>query len=117
MPFFEFLSLAMHPEDEVTRAPDGESGLEQIAKLRPNLVITDLTMPHMTGDRFLQAVAQDAKSVTIPVVLMTARPLSDEQKTAWFTRFPNLRYILQKPFDAATFRRIIDSILIRDLAS
>jgi signal transduction histidine kinase/FixJ family two-component response regulator len=44
---------------EVTEAENGKLGLESIAKLSPDLIITDLIMPVMDGYELLQQLRQD----------------------------------------------------------
>ncbi|HYE62889.1 MAG TPA: sigma-54 dependent transcriptional regulator [Phycisphaerales bacterium] len=54
----------------VVSAPDGAAALETIAKKRPDAVVTDMKMPHMTGIELLEKVRQIDDE--LPVVLMTA---------------------------------------------
>lgn len=50
-------------------ALDGQSGLQLIRDVHPDLVILDLNLPDMSGIDVLQQMAQE--SISIPVVLMT----------------------------------------------
>jgi len=54
----------------VVSAPDGAAALEVIAKKRPDAVVTDMKMPHMTGIELLEKVRQIDDE--LPIVLMTA---------------------------------------------
>jgi DNA-binding NtrC family response regulator len=54
----------------VVTAPDGAAALEQIAKRRPDAVVSDLKMPGMTGIELLEKVRSIDEDV--PVILMTA---------------------------------------------
>jgi len=56
---------------EVVTAQGGKAGLEQIAASAPDIVLTDIKMPGVTGIEILAAVkAQDPET---PVILMTAQ--------------------------------------------
>jgi len=54
----------------ILAAPDGQSGLDMIARRRPDAVVTDLKMPGMTGLDLLERVREFDED--LPVVLMTA---------------------------------------------
>lgn len=59
---------------EVTHAPDGEQGLEQIPLVQPELVILDLMMPGIDGlevCRRIRALPGDAARV--PIIMLTAK--------------------------------------------
>src|SRR5512143_3713639 len=51
-------------------AADGRAGLEMLGKEKPDLILTDMQMPRMSGLEILQLLAQ--YKVDIPVVMMTA---------------------------------------------
>jgi CheY-like chemotaxis protein len=55
---------------EVAYAADGREALERCEQTRPDVVVTDLQMPHMTGLELVEALR--AKFPSLPVVLMTA---------------------------------------------
>jgi len=54
----------------VHSAPDAETGLQLLVREKPDLVVTDLRLPGMSGLEFLQAVKR--ASAALPVVVMTA---------------------------------------------
>lgn len=58
---------------EVTTAPNGRVGLEELSRVRPSLVLLDVVMPSMSGWEFLQEKAQRPEA-DVPVVVMTAMP-------------------------------------------
>ena len=54
----------------------GQNGLEALELIRqhvPDLVLSDVMMPEMTGHQLIQAVRQDPRISHIPVILLTAR--------------------------------------------
>ena len=61
---------------QVRTASEGESALSNFAEFRPELVITDLYMPHMNG---LQAARQIARrQPETPLLLLTVQQVSKE---------------------------------------
>jgi len=60
----------LRPEGyEVITAMDGEKGLEKALEEKPDLIITDMQMPKMTGDEMIRALRKAGKNT--PVILTT----------------------------------------------
>ncbi len=59
----------------VAEARDGERGLHEARTLRPDLILLDLRMPGLDGYGVLQALAAEAGTVAIPVVVCTSSAL------------------------------------------
>jgi DNA-binding response OmpR family regulator len=55
----------------VARAQDGASGLEKVRLLHPDLIILDLRLPRMEGDRFLHFLRMTAEHSAVPVIVIT----------------------------------------------
>lgn len=58
---------------EVWVGANGRQALDLVFQHLPDLVISDVMMPEMTGHQLLQALRSDPRSAHIPVVLLTAR--------------------------------------------
>ena len=56
---------------EIIEAGHGMEGLEK-ARLKPDLILLDVTMPVMTGIELLERLHADPELSTIPVVMLTA---------------------------------------------
>lgn len=54
----------------IAAAPDGHAALEQVAKSRPDCVVTDMRMPGLTGIDLVQRLRQIDDE--LPVIVMTA---------------------------------------------
>lgn len=72
------LILAHAPHYTVRSAAHGRAALDQIATERPDLILLDLMMPEMDGFALLDVLRADASLQSIPVVVLTAQRLSDE---------------------------------------
>src|SRR6185312_15354691 len=71
----------------------GKQGLDQIAALAPDIVITDVRMPSVTGLEILSAAR--AKDPDLPVILMTAQA---DLRSAIQAVNEGAYYYIQKPF-------------------
>jgi len=54
----------------VYAAPDGRAGLEQYNENKPDIIITDLSMPEMSGFEMIDKIRETDKS--IPIIVTTA---------------------------------------------
>lgn len=59
---------------DVTTHTDGLTALQQMLDLRPDLVITDLSMPGMDGAALLTAMRENAYLHETPVLVLSGRP-------------------------------------------
>jgi CheY-like chemotaxis protein len=65
---------------EVMAAENGSAALEQLAIHIPSLILLDLMMPVMDGFEFLSIIAREPQLADIPVVVVTAKDLTFEER-------------------------------------
>ena len=63
---------------KVTEAQNGKVGLEQLDDGAPALILLDLMMPEMDGFEFLDTLRQRKDGQGIPVIVITAKDLTEE---------------------------------------
>jgi len=63
---------------EVLVAEDGESGVAIARERLPDIVVTDMSMPRMTGWQVLDALKCDPHTADIPVVVLSAHRTSQD---------------------------------------
>jgi CheY-like chemotaxis protein len=64
----------------VTEARDGREGLQSVADATPDLIVLDLMMPEVDGFRFAEELGRHETWRTIPVLVVTAKDLSDRER-------------------------------------
>lgn len=69
----EMLSNIFKPFYQVLTAADGVEGLELVRKEMPDIVVSDVVMPRMSGTELCKQIKADFNTCHIPVVLLTAR--------------------------------------------
>ena len=65
---------------EVAVAENGRVALERIAKRAPSVILLDLMMPEMDGFEFVRELRQRESGRHIPVIVITAKELTDEDR-------------------------------------
>ena len=58
---------------EVVAAADGQAGLELAELRRPDLVVTDWSMPRLTGIELCAAIRDQPAGRDVPILMITAR--------------------------------------------
>src|ERR1700730_14709414 len=86
----------------VHSAADAETGLQLLVREKPDLVVTDLRLPGMSGLEFLQAVKR--ANAALPVVVMTAYGTVESAVEAM--KIGASDYVT-KPFSLAAFMLVI----------
>lgn len=80
----------------VFTASDGQDALEVLATIpRPGMVLLDLMMPRMNGHRFIQMVREDAALANLPIVVLTAAPVSVKDVAGLLRKPPDLDELLK----------------------
>jgi len=77
----DMLRRRLEKEDwTVIEAENGRVALERMAQSRPDLILLDLMMPEMDGFQFLDEIRQRKDWQAIPVIVITAKELSAEDR-------------------------------------
>lgn len=64
----------------VAGADNGQTALDQLQASIPNLILLDLIMPGMDGFDFIDTIKKSPAYRNIPVIVMTAKDLSEEDR-------------------------------------
>jgi len=97
-----------HGGFEVVAATDGREALEQARTVEPDLLITDLQMPFLSGLEVAARLRQDAATQHIPVILLTAKGFEVDRAAIANT---NVKMILTKPFSPRDLLSRVQEVL------
>jgi DNA-binding response OmpR family regulator len=59
---------------------DGQEGIEQARAAKPDLVISDIMMPNVSGLELVQTLKEDPATAAIPILLLSAKAQSADLK-------------------------------------
>ncbi len=68
-----FLCQVLEDDYQVVAVADGAAALEISLAEPPDLVVSDLMMPHFDGQRFIREFRQNAHLSNVPIVVLSAR--------------------------------------------
>jgi signal transduction histidine kinase len=69
----EYISSLLAPEYEVSTAIDGLKGLASAQELAPDIIVSDVMMPGLTGTELVRQLRADPSTASIPIILISAR--------------------------------------------
>jgi CheY-like chemotaxis protein len=103
----------------VSEAGDGRAALARLREAVPGVILLDLMMPEMDGFELMEAMRREAGWASIPVVVLTAKDLTAEDRERLNGR---VERVLQKgAYTAdvllADVRRLVDASLGRHRAA
>jgi signal transduction histidine kinase len=79
-----FIAELLAPDYSVVIASNGREGLARALSNRPDLIVTDLMMPDMSGDELVRAVRSRPELRGVPIMLLSAK--ADEETTVKLLR-------------------------------
>ena len=103
-----YLARCLGPDYRLATAPDGRAGLARATDLLPDLVLSDLMMPHLDGLELCHRLKTDERTSHIPVVLLTARAAPESRLQGYQTGADDY---LTKPFRPQELRVRVANLL------
>jgi signal transduction histidine kinase/ligand-binding sensor domain-containing protein/DNA-binding response OmpR family regulator len=68
----DYIRDSLRDHYQIITAEDGVKGLDQAKRLIPDLIISDIKMPHMDGIELCNRLKDSEKTSHIPIILLTA---------------------------------------------
>ena len=88
----------------VESATNGVEAVEILQRVRPDLIVTDMQMPKMTGSDLITALKNKAETANIPIIIVASRAsgFDEQEKRANFAIYKDidLQGQLEKALDA-----------------
>ncbi len=92
----------------IAEAEDGEEGLKKARELTPDIIISDVMMPRMSGTEMCRTIKADLDLCHIPVILLTALSASESKLEGLNT---NADDYVTKPFESTLLLARVDNLL------
>ncbi len=93
---------------KIVEASDGKEGWKKVLSAHPDLVVSDISMPHMDGIELCRKIRNDDRTKQIPVILLTA--MTGEQVELQGLQTGATDYI-SKPFNFEVLQSKIRNIV------
>jgi twitching motility two-component system response regulator PilH len=90
-------ALERHGHETVV-ARDGEEAINLAEQRTPDVILMDIVMPGMNGYQATRRLAQNPRTATIPVVMVTSK--TQEADRAWGLRQGAVSYLTKPVTDA-----------------
>ncbi|MFH1027907.1 MAG: ATP-binding protein [Pseudomonadota bacterium] len=99
-----YISSLLARQYRVASAFDGEEGLERARSLQPDLLISDMMMPRMSGERMVRELRSQSEMDRLPIIMLSAKS-DDELRVRLLEN--GVQDYLTKPFsDAELLARV-----------
>ena len=95
---------------KVSIAKDGIIALQMVSDLRPDLILMDMSLPHMNGWEATRIIRNDVDSSHIPIIALTAHALSSDKERGLAV---GCNDYLTKPVDFQKLLKKIESLLTK----
>ncbi len=92
----------------IAEAEDGIDGLEKARSENPDIIISDVMMPRMSGTEMCRSIKSDINICHIPVILLTALSASESQLEGLNA---NADDYITKPFESTILLARVDNLL------
>jgi two-component system cell cycle response regulator DivK len=113
--FCDLLAAHGHQPEAVT---DSRVALDAARAFSPDLVITDIQLPHVSGLELIQQMRGDEKLADIPIMAVTAYSAAGDEERI---RAAGAQAYVSKPISVVRFAQTVDELLEeaseRDLTS
>jgi CheY-like chemotaxis protein len=92
------------PAYAVVRAYGGDEAIGLAQRVSPDLILLDLIMPEMSGFEVVEALHRDARTANIPILVITARDVTESDRDT-LNRRPGsvIRIVGKAGIDRAAF--------------
>jgi len=91
----------------VEAATNGQEAMEILGTVKPDLIVTDMEMPHMTGAQLIEALKAKPETACIPVIILEAKKAQPSLPVGGIVKFVihkdiDIEEQLQKALNIAT---------------
>jgi two-component system cell cycle response regulator DivK len=103
--FCDLLAAHGHQPEAVT---DSRNALDAARNFSPDLVITDIQLPHVSGLDLIRLLRKDEKLATVPIMAVTAYSAQGDEERI---RAAGAQAYVSKPISVVRFAQTVDELL------
>ena len=103
--FCDLLAAHGHEPQAVT---DSRNALDKARSFVPDLVITDIQLPHVSGLDLIRMIRKDKKLARVPIMAVTAYSARGDEERI---RAAGAQAYVSKPISVARFAQTVDDLL------
>jgi two-component system cell cycle response regulator DivK len=103
--FCDLLAAHGHEPEAVT---DSRNALDRARAFAPDLVITDIQLPHVSGLDLIRMIRKDDKLADIPIMAVTAYSARGDEERI---RAAGAQAYVSKPISVVKFAQTVDQLL------
>ena len=103
--FCDLLAAHGHEPEAVT---DSRTALDAARNFSPDLVITDIQLPHVSGLELIRMIRDDEKLAEVPIMAVTAYSAQGDEERI---RGAGAQAYVSKPISVAKFAQTVDELL------
>ncbi|MEP0788811.1 MULTISPECIES: ATP-binding protein [Cyanophyceae] len=104
----QFIAEILARKYRVVTARNGHEGLDKAIALSPDLILTDVMMPHLNGEQLVRKVRSITALDGIPIILLTAK--ADDKLRVQMLREGAQDYLM-KPFQIEELQARVDNAI------
>lgn len=104
----DYVSSLLSPHYNVVKAENGEEGVEKAIKEVPDIIVSDIMMPGISGLELCSRIKHETATCHIPVILLTARSMDDQQVEGYDC---GADAYLTKPFNGKVLQALVKNQL------
>ncbi|MDX1920022.1 MAG: response regulator [Candidatus Caenarcaniphilales bacterium] len=92
----------------IIEVSNGQDALNLAKQVNPDVILLDVMMPFLTGFQVCAELKKDAKTASVPVIILTAKGGQDDKEMAHSV---GASHFLNKPFRPPDLLSAIDYVL------
>lgn len=105
----QFIAETLTDDYSVVSAFDGQEGLKKAQLLRPDLIISDVMMPQLSGDQLVSKLRARPELDAIPIIILTAK--ADDGLRIKLLSAGGVQDYLIKPFSVQELRARVGNLV------
>jgi CheY-like chemotaxis protein len=100
------IKVLLQEKHTVIPARDGNEGINSALRLKPDLILLDISLPGIDGFKVLEKIRKEDSLQNIPVIAVTARAMKGDREQILAHGFDDY---ISKPIDLSVFEETMNN--------